>query len=188
MSELLSRLSLLSSAMRRDAPHSYTLKKVTTFLDTEGLVYETTHQKNDGIYPTGCRVSFPNTDVLMSIQTNPSVAGPYFVETAILTIEGILYIPSLGYDNVIIHNELENLVVHLREMKNSLEGRNTVDFPDAVHIPYASSDILPAGCVPLSGTTSMSSLMSLLAMIPPSAESVDEIPVSEVPNTDVPSS
>lgn len=122
---------MLLSEIRRGAPHSYTLKKVSSVLDAEGFVYKITYYQTDGIYPTGCRVSFPNTDVVLSIQTNPLIAGPNFAQTAILNSEGILYIPSLGYDSVIDHHDLEPLTTHLRELKTALDGRNAVDFPDA---------------------------------------------------------
>lgn len=170
---------LVFSRLTDQALHSYVLKKITTFLESEGFEYKPTRYQSDGIYFTGCQVIFPTSDVVMSVQTNPATAGTHFAETAILNNEGILHIPSLGYEYVISHNELENLVTHLREIKISLEGRNTVDFPDATirRISGVSSrpspprppmsqpnpvDVLPSSDLP---PISMDEFMSLMMLI-----------------------
>lgn len=164
---------MLLATMSRGAPHSYTLKKVSSILDTEGFVYKVTHIQNDGFYSTGCRVSFPNTDVILSVQTNPGIAGPNFAQTAVLNSEGILYIPSLGYDAAVIdHEELEPLMTHIRELKTSLDGRNAVDFPD--------SEVQLRG--PAGGRRRPE------PPSPPASQPHVEVPSSEIPLSEIPES
>ena len=114
-----------------NSTQSYSLKKITTFLDSENISYKVSDSILE-IYSTGCCVNFPNTDIKMSVLTSPNISGPNFAQTAIMNRDGILRIPSLEYGNSIInHPEIDDIISHIRMMNISLNGRNAVDFPDA---------------------------------------------------------
>lgn len=109
---------------------SYSLKKITTFLDGENISYQINRHQFE-TYSTGCRIIFPNTDIFLSAQTNPVMAENSFVQTAIFNSEGILYLPSQGYEyGVINHLEIEDFINHIREVKDVFVGRNSYDLPD----------------------------------------------------------
>lgn len=114
---------------------SYSLRKVTDMLKAENINYTIVKNKLDGVYYTACRVSFTNSDICVSVQTNPSVAGSSFCETAILNGEGLLYISSLGYYDVIRHNEPSDFLEHIKTLKNNVSGRMARSFPEYSSIP-----------------------------------------------------
>lgn len=79
---------------------SYSLKIVTNWLDMKGIKYVHCSGGNRfQFHATGCQISL-NDGYKLSIQTDPSIAGDSFAETALLsTKKGLVYGPC-GYDDV----------------------------------------------------------------------------------------
>jgi hypothetical protein len=127
---------------------TYSLKKITRFLEREGLIYDTTFYSTSGAtgasgasgnteISCGCCIYFPGTDIIMSVQTSPLIAGENFAQSSIMTDERMIIIPSLGYNtiNMIInHQEPRDIINHIRDTKNAIYGRNSIDFQDITYL------------------------------------------------------
>lgn len=93
---------------------SYSLRKITNWLKQNNINDYIYTSSGFCLYETGIRVKINDTyDV--SIQTNPTVAGSAFCETALINnqIGDIEYNEKLGYDDVIKHPEQEDLFNHI---------------------------------------------------------------------------
>ena len=72
-------------------------------------------------YNTAVYLTFVDTPFLMSIQTNPTVTGPSFAETALKINGKFVEQEDLGYgEQVIRHMNPSKLILHLREMFKTL--------------------------------------------------------------------
>ena len=130
------------SISSRIIPRSYSLKKITRFLQKERLLFDTTFYFTTNI-SCGCCIYFPATDIIMSVQTSPLIAGENFAQSSIMTDERMLIIPSLGYNsiNIIInHREPRDIINHIINIKNAIYGRNSIDFQDMTYLTDENED------------------------------------------------
>ena len=111
---------------------SYGLKKITDILDSEEIKYRIVRSRFDQLYSTACRVSFEGSDIVVSVQTSPNVAGDAFCETSILNEHGLLNIPSIGYTDCVRHTEPLNFLVHIRGLKDLVTNHHSNTFSDGL--------------------------------------------------------
>ena len=77
------------------------------------------------LYATGCRLIFHDSKYSLSVQTDASVAGDSFCETALICDDNIMYDGTLGYNDVIRHYDIEDFENHLIELFRLI--RNSTD-------------------------------------------------------------
>lgn len=153
----------MSSSNSNSQLRSYALKRITDFLDSENYTYSVhKHSRYDTLYASGCYIEFPESNISLSVQTNPSIAGSSFCESALgVKDRGVVYIQSLGYSDVVRHDDLENFVDHIRDLKTKVENRNADSFNDFSDDPRMSD---PVG-----------SMMSILSRLGGSTSSSDNL-------------
>lgn len=132
-------ISLLFAGLS-SSTKSYTLKKITDMLDSESIKYNVVKNRFDLGYSTGCRVSFDGSDIIVSVQTSPNIAGDSFCETALIRDGNMLYIPQIGYSDCIRHIEPLNFLCHIRELKNLITGRDSITFNDSISSVESSTN------------------------------------------------
>lgn len=108
---------------------SYSLSIIKNWLEKENNYKWIKCSSIPGLYATGLRISFNNIQnnsiIYMSIQTDPTIAGRAFAETAILNSnEYLIYPIELGYDDVLKHYTPEQLFEHIKYVKLQLESND----------------------------------------------------------------
>lgn len=110
---------------------SYAIRKITDILDAEEIKHYIVPSNFDiSLYVSGCVVVFTDSNLYLSIQTSPSVVGTDFCQTCLITDEGIVHCPTLGYTNIIRHDEPFDFQTHIRDLKARITGYNTDMFED----------------------------------------------------------
>jgi len=86
------------------------------------------HPRSIPIHYDSCRIFFPNSDIIISLQTDPSITGASFCETALMSPKGVVKIRELGYSDCLRHDTPEDLDIHLFDLICAVKGKNLADF------------------------------------------------------------
>lgn len=105
------------------------VRKVLDQYAATSLTYKPlVHPRSVPLYYDSCRIFFPNSDITISLQTNPDIAGSALCETAIMSPKGAIEIKELGYDGCIHHDTAEDLDHYLFDLCTMIPGKNLSDF------------------------------------------------------------
>ncbi len=105
---------------------TYCLRKITEWLAANGTPRSDYRHTNSKAWSTFYRSGLClklNKDFQLSMQTEPSVSGTAFCETALIADSGLVYDSSLGYDDVCRWDEPEDLFQHIVEIRQKLKDK-----------------------------------------------------------------
>ena len=112
---------------------TYCLRKITEWLAANGTPrgdYRHANTKvSRSLYSSGIYLKL-NEDFELSIQTEPTVSGKAFCETALIAASGLTYDSSLGYHDVCRWDEPEDLFQHIVEIRQKLKDRQVERAPE----------------------------------------------------------
>lgn len=105
---------------------AYSLRKITNWLSDSGIpkseYYIRSAPVSISLYSTGVCLKLDD-ELLLSIQTEPCVAGEHFCETALIGAGGITYNELLGYEDICRWEEPEDLFQHLIEIRQLMKDQ-----------------------------------------------------------------
>lgn len=101
---------------------SYPLKSVLKIIDLVKKNHPSistnikTSARFQTLYDTACQLSFLDYDYIISIQTDPFIAGDAFCETGLLSKsqEKLIYMSKLDYGDIIRHSDESEFQEHIR--------------------------------------------------------------------------